>query len=80
MKNNNDNNELLTEAEVDLYIWQMSTQSSFKNKLFDLIAKADNSNASKIAKGFPEHVECYKRYSTEEGYWDSVQEKYNKGL
>lgn len=65
---------MLNEGEVELYYWQMRRSGSFSTALFDMIAKADIHNQSKLALGFPEEVEAFQRYQNEKGYWAMVQE------
>lgn len=31
--------------------------------------------AKRYAKGFPEHVAAYRRYTSEDGYWDALRAK-----
>ncbi len=63
----------LCDADYELYNWQMSERlSSFKNCLFQAISKSDNSNMHLISLGFPEEVNAYKRFISEQGYWNNV--------
>lgn len=70
--------ELTTRAEENLYYWLHDQLGSFTTSLFDLIAKADLSNQRLLAKGFPDEVEVYKRYLSEDSYWAELQQRMNK--
>ncbi len=62
-------------AEQDLYYWQTGRLGGFKTALWDAISKADGTNRARLAEAFPESVDVYVRFSTEEGYYDKVAQR-----
>lgn len=70
---------MVTQAELDLYLWQETSNDNFTSKLYTLIAKADNANRAKLALGFPEEVEAMTRFQKEEGYWEDLKKRIKKG-
>lgn len=67
----------LNNGEHKLYEWQYRMSGSFYKSLFEMFCNADDFNLDRLAKGFPEEVEAYRRYAREEGYWAKVKEAYN---
>lgn len=65
----------LGKADEELYIWQYGGDS-FMSRLFKTMSKADTVNLNKLAKGFPEEVRAYRRYISEDGYWNMVKRKF----
>ena len=65
----------VTDAEYELYYWQYSDGDNFSSRLFKTIAKADTKNLNKLALGFPEEVDAYRRYANEDGYWDDLKKR-----
>ena len=63
----------VTEGELSLYRWQYHRAGDFEQKLWEAITQADSTNLGKLELGFPEHVEAYRRYSYERGYWDVLR-------
>ena len=59
-------------GEAELIKWQYRMQGGFKSTLWDAISKADTGNQQLLAKGFPDEVEAYRRFSGESGYWEDV--------
>jgi len=55
-------NKLIVQKKFQEYL-QGNTDSSFGNKLFTLIIKADLSNRNLLAKGFPIEVEVVNDYN-----------------
>lgn len=49
----------LKAAIRELYYWQYSKLNNFHSMLYDLIAKADNSNRAALRRGFPSEVLAY---------------------
>lgn len=41
---------------LDFLLWRTSVNNSFKEQLFNLIAKADLNNRAKISEGFPQQL------------------------
>jgi hypothetical protein len=65
----------LTEEEKIVYEWQYQLDGGFRHTLMDAIMKADDENLDKLALVYPHHVNGYKRYAHEKGWWESVQRK-----
>jgi len=65
----------ITDGERDLIYWQYQKLGGFKTALWSAIEKADNQNMDLLAKGFPEQVEAYRRFTGEWGYWENVMER-----
>jgi len=64
-----------TEGERSLYRWQYRQASDFEHHLWNAICAADSTNLEALARAFPLHVEAYRRYATELGYWTSLKER-----
>ena len=63
----------LTPAECELIDWQYDQiGSDFKRPLWAAICAADKGNRDRLALGFPEQVEAYRRYTGERDYWNDV--------
>jgi len=67
---------MMNEGIQSLIEWQYCTCGGFYKNLWDAIAVADEAHLSKIAKGFPLHIEAYRSYTKESGWWQEIQ----KGL
>ena len=67
--------EELTKGEIFLIDWQFRNSGSFMNNLATLIGKADSTNKTKLAAGFPEEVTAVNRFYNWEGYWEEVVNK-----
>lgn len=65
----------INKGESNLLEWQYNTGGGFNDALFHAIATADGGNQSLIAKGFPQEVEAYKRFSGESGYFQNLVKK-----
>lgn len=63
----------ITEGERSLYRWQSRQTSGFEAPLWQCISTADSINLNALAKGFPEHVTAYRRYTGEDGYWNNLR-------
>lgn len=63
----------LTEGEQSLIKWQYQHHGGFFMALWNAISKADGENLRRLEKGFPSHIEAYRRYGGEKGYWDSLR-------
>lgn len=68
----------ITEGERSLYRWQYKIAGSFERCLWDAITAADSTNLAAIAQGFPSHVEAYRRYTSEHGYFDELCKRMNE--
>lgn len=68
---------IVTDGERSLWRWQYKLCGGFERSLWDAILAADSTNLGAIEKGFPEHVEAYRRYGNEAGYWDNLCERIN---
>ena len=69
----------VTEGEHSLYRWQYYLTGDFEQKLWEAITQADSKNLERLGLGFPEHVEAYRRYSYERGYWEALFARIRKG-
>lgn len=69
----------VTEGEQSLYRWQYHRAGDFEQKLWEAITQAGSTNLGKLELGFPEHVEAYRRYSYERGYWVALKERIEAG-
>lgn len=67
---------LITSGERHLFEWQRGMSGSFFTALFELFAKADNYNLSRLENAYPSEVAAFQRYRSEPGYWDDVQSRY----
>ena len=67
--------ETLTKEEEFIYFWQHRMLGSFMTAIAECISRADRYNLEKLAKGFPMEVEAYKKFTHEDGWWESVEEK-----
>jgi hypothetical protein len=45
--------------------------------LFKAILSADFGNQYKLSFGFPDEVGVVKRYQNEDGYWESLKERFD---
>ena len=59
----------LSDGERHLVEWQYNFSGGFNKQLFELIAKADNSNKMRLSMGFPSEVAAFVAYQTEQGWW-----------
>jgi hypothetical protein len=63
----------LNVGEIELLQWQYGGDlGSFKGALWKAIQTADLNNLDRLAAGFPDQVEAYRRFSYEAGYWEGV--------
>jgi len=67
--------ESLNAGELFIVQWQYRMLGGFSSALMQAISKADMWNLAKLEKGFPNEVSAYKYFSTEDGWWEKVQEK-----
>lgn len=68
----------MNKGEQRLVEFQFGYASGFTTLLFKTIGKADDSNRALLGKGFPEEVEAYNRFKTENGYWPNLIAEFNK--
>lgn len=68
------NIDKLTKGEQFIVEWQYRTLGSFQTSLAETMCRADDNNLNKLAKGFPEEVEAYQKYTKEVGWWENVRE------
>jgi len=66
----------LTEEETIIIYWQLELLGGFYTTLMKAITLADTEHLDKLALSFPVHVNAYKRFSTESGWWQTVTTKY----
>ena len=65
-------------GEKRLVKWQFGYASGFTTSLFLSMAKADDDNLKRFAKGFPEEVAALIRFRTEDGYWQKLINEFNE--
>jgi hypothetical protein len=70
--------ENLTKAEIDFCYYKRGNAGGFMTRLIDAIFAADSDNRMKLAQGFPEIVEVVHRYNYEIGYWQDLQNRFEK--
>ena len=68
----------MNKGEQRLVDFQFGYSGGFFRLLFQTIGKADDSNRALLGKGFPEEVEAYNRFKTENGYWPKLVDEFNK--
>lgn len=59
-------------VEFEFFDYMMRDTDAFKKALFDAIFFASSEDKAKLAKVYPEHVECVERYQTEPGYFKTI--------
>lgn len=64
-----------TDGERHLVDWQFGFGGDFNNALFQAISLADTGNKYRLGIGFPDEVEAFRRYSQENGYWESLRKR-----
>lgn len=69
---------LLTPAETILCKDERGMLGSFYASLLRTIRIADDENRHRLSLGFPELVEAVQRYRNEDGYAQTIFEKWNK--
>lgn len=69
---------LLSPAETILCKSEIGILGSFYKSLLHTIRIADDQNRERLAMGFPELVEVIQRYRNEEGYSQTIFDKWNK--
>lgn len=75
------NNDVPTEAEMELYYWQYDRTGSFLKYLFNAISVADTVNRARLKMSYPNEVEAVWRYKNEPGYWENLEQRMkNHGL
>lgn len=52
-----------TAGELALAAWQLGQSGNFKTHLFSLIARADDNNRARLARGFPGEVAAFEAWS-----------------
>jgi hypothetical protein len=65
-------------TELEFYFFMKGQSGSFHTNLFKTIMSADFGNQYKLAFGFPDEVTVVQRYQKEDGYWQSLQDKFEK--
>ena len=66
----------LTVGEIELLQWQYGGGlGGFKEALWKAIQHADISNLNLLSTGFPDQVEAYRRFTSEDGYWEDVMSR-----
>lgn len=55
--------KLLQNARLELYYWQFFESDSFSARLYQLFAKADLGNKTRLAIGFPHHYIVFCEWS-----------------
>jgi hypothetical protein len=67
----------MNQGEQRLVEFRFGGASGFFILLFQIMTRADTDNLEKLGKGFPEEVEAYNRFRTEDGYWQELLTEYN---
>jgi hypothetical protein len=65
-------------TELEFYFFMEGQSGSFHTNLFKTIMSADFGNQYRLAFGFPDEVTVVQRYQKEDGYWESLQDKFEK--
>ena len=65
----------MTDEEMIAYKWQFERFGSFFMSLMKAIVLADDDNLSKLALAYPAHVQAYRLYSEQAGWWKEVLKK-----
>lgn len=68
----------ITETEELFMHYKRGMAGSGMTALIDAIFRLDRPNRAKIALGFPELVEVCNRFNNEIGYWEDLQNRWNK--
>ena len=61
--------------ELAVFEWQYHLCGGFHEALWQAIKRADDSNLSKIACGFPIEIQGFSKYKNEPGWWQEVERK-----
>ena len=70
----------LNDGEKHLVEFQKDMSGSFFTTLFNALFLADGPNMARMALGFPEETLAVQRFKNEDGYWQDLQERYNKRM
>jgi hypothetical protein len=65
----------LNAVESAVVKWQYRLNGGFYEALWSAITQADQEHLARLEEGFPLEVEGYRRYTTEKGWWESVERK-----
>ena len=65
-------------TELEFYFFMKGQSGSFMTNLFKTIMSADFGNQYKLSFGFPDEVRVVQSYNNEDGYWQSLQDKFEK--
>ena len=65
-------------TELEIYFFMKGQSGSFMTNLFKTIMSADFGNQYKLSFGFPDEVRVVQSYNNEDGYWQSLQDKFEK--
>ena len=66
----------LSKAEKNFWYYQNGRAGSFMTCLFDAIQRADSGNQEKLRLGFPAEVSVVRKFRSESGYWEKLEEKF----
>jgi hypothetical protein len=66
----------ITQDELEFIYYKKGTAGSFRTGLYDLFFKGDSINQFKLETIYPE-LRVLRRYSTEAGYWEDLQKRFN---
>lgn len=69
----------LTEGEQSLVDWQYGRCGHFFTCLWQAICRADDGNQERLRLAFPSHVDAYRKYAYEDGWWQKIQERLELG-
>ena len=72
-------NLTVTQAEDKFCQFQKGMLGSFFTLLINAMLHADVGNLEKLKRGFSELADVVERYQNEEGYWESLEKRWNNG-
>ncbi len=65
----------LEDDELIAIKWQYKVYGDFFTALFNAIIRADEGNLFRLGGGYPNEVRAYKRWTREEGWAQSIEDK-----
>jgi len=69
--------EKMSGVELEFYFFMKGQAGSFTTNLFKAIMSADFGNQHKLSFGFPDEVTVIQKYKNEDGYWESLLNKFD---
>ena len=65
--------DIILPGEKFIYDWQYGRLNEFHRYLIQAMLYADINNLSKLGKGFPEEVAAYRKFTSEDGWWENLK-------